>query len=363
MFNQIIGLGNAGSQIVREIANNADFHNVKLYAIDSVASNVDIKTSIDIDYICTISDESQGSGRDRERGAAMYCMHESKGDFDQMYLNAMEAKSPVIVISSAAGGTGSGSIVPLCKKLVEDDIDVIPIIIYPNDADPTAYHLNATDLLIELGEINVSTYSIFVNPANTVDYTNINHEVVDLIEIILGMKYKYTKSDSIDDSDLNSILAVPGRFIAFSAKAPDAAHMKKELTRKLYSGYQPAWSDKEANTYTFVKAFSLVSMFATTDYDEVFSDIRSRIPNALDEYKNAVNDNNDGTMEATVIVAGLPRHNVKIIDSKFNEVDGIADGMKRSTRPKFMNRKKKTFTKSDAPTDNKEKLENIKWDD
>lgn len=359
MINRLcIGLGNAGATIVRDIANTPNMDDIKLYAIDSTTANATIKTLRDVNYLCTISDENQGSGRDRERGAAMYKYHESSGDFDEMYSDAMDAKGPVILITSAAGGTGSGSIVPLCKTLLENGVSIIPVIIFPNDKDPIAYHLNANDLLIELGEVGIETYSVFVNPANTVDYTDINKEVVELIEILFGTTYQSTDHDSIDDSDLIKILETPGRFIAISAKAPDTTRLKKELTRKVFSGYQPAWTDVEAQEHTLVKGYALTSMFASSDYPEVFRELNSRIPNSFDEYKNVVDADNDGVAEATVIIAGLPRHQVKKIDTEFNEVKGISDGMVKSTRPKFMGRKKATITK---PQDNESGKPKFEW--
>jgi hypothetical protein len=358
MINRLcIGLGNAGATIVREIADRSILDDVKLYAIDSTTTNATIHTTRDVNYLCTISDEDQGSGRDRERGAAMYRYHESNGDFDEMYSDAIDAKGPVILITSAAGGTGSGSIVPLCKTLLANGVDIIPVIVFPNQNDPIAYHLNANDLLIELGEVGIVTYSIFVNPANTADYTDINNEVVNLVEIVFGKKYHATTKDSIDDSDLKHILETPGRFIALSVKAPDTSRLKKEITRKVFSGYQPAWTDIQAKECTFMKAFGLTSMFAADDHTEVFSELNARIPNSYDEYKNVAEEDNDGVAEATVIIAGLPRHEVKEINTEFNEVKGISDGMTRSTRPKFMKRKKATITKPQSTEDGKPKFE------
>lgn len=337
-----IGLGNAGATIIRDMANDMMFTDVTLYAIDSTTNNITMKSRNDINYLCTISDENQGSGRNRERGAAMYEYHESNGDFDKMYINAMDAKGPVIVVTSAAGGTGSGSVVPLCRSMLEKDIEVIPVIIFPNDADPIAYHLNANDLLIELGDIGITTYSIFVNPANTADYTKINAKIVDLISIVFGKKFPSTDKDSIDDSDLKAILETPGRFLALSVQQPDIDHLKKELTREVFAGYQPAWSDNDAKEHTFMKAFGLTSMFARTDHSEVFKELNARIPNAFDEYKNICDIENDGSAEAVVIIAGLPRHEVKEINTEFNEVKGISEGMKKSSRPSFLGKRKAT---------------------
>ena len=360
--NLIIGLGNTGTNIIKALSIDPLFSKTKLYAVDSTTTNATIDDH-GFTYVSIISDEAQGSGRNRERGAAMYRYHEGNGDFDEMYANAMDAKAPVLVITSAAGGTGSGSVVPLCESLIENGITPIPIIIFPNDADPIAYHLNANDLLLELGEIGVSTYSIFVNPANTADYTPINNEVIDLIKIVFGYKYIPTTLDSIDDSDLNTILSTPGRFIAFSVKETNADRMKKEVTRKLYTGYQPMWTDGEAKSCTFMKAFSLASLFADTEYEEVFYEVNSRIPNAYDEYRNIAIIEDNKLAEATVMVAGLPRHKVKEIDTTFEEATSISEGMKKSTRPNFMSRKKATITKPSTDTNESGEVKSkFKWE-
>ena len=45
-------------------------------------------------------------------------------------------------------------------------------------------------------------------------------------------------------------------------------------------------------------------------------------------------------MEATIIVAGLPRSRVKEIDTEYNEASSIGNNLKKSKRPKFINKKK-----------------------
>ena len=247
MPNMVIGVGNAGSRCVEEIASRTSMSNVILYAIDSVMSNMSMeKVGNKITYIPIVSDDKCGSGRDRDRGAAMFRYHEENGKFVEMYNKALEAKTPVVVISSSAGGTGSGSIVPLCKSLIELDIQVIPVIICPSMDDPDAYHLNTNDLLIELDQVGVQTYNIFRNRAGTSNYTPVNNDVADMVEIIFGKYYKDTELDSIDDQDLDTILNIPGRFVAIKAKASDIQKLTREITAKMFTGYQPSWTDEEA---------------------------------------------------------------------------------------------------------------------
>lgn len=353
-MNTIIGLGNCGTQVIKTLTKTASLNNddIKLYAIDSVTASIDLDCIDKINIIPIVSDEKTGSGRNRERGRAMYEYHEKLGDFKTMYDDCTSAKSPVIVITSAAGGTGSGSTTSLCKYLIDHDIEVIPIIICPNLNDPDAYQLNANDLMIELSEIGIETYSIFRNPKGDADYDPINTEIASLIEIILGKKYDKTDLDSIDESDLDTILHTPGRFIAISASSTDVSLLAKEITRKAFTGYQPGWSIEESNKCTFMTAYSLTSLFAKQDFAKVFEDINKRISNVYDEYRNICVDQTNGDASATMIVAGLPRVDFKTIDTNFLEASGIADGMNKSHRPNFMSKKKASISTKPVSNNN-----------
>lgn len=338
-----IGLGNCGTAIVREIATRKYLNDVDLYAIDSVVSATNLANVNRIKSIPIVTDEKEGSGRNRERGAAMFQYHEANHEFDDMYEKCSHAKSPIVVITSAAGGTGSGSAPKLCKTLVDAGIPVIPIIVCPSMDDPTAYHLNNNDLFMELEEAGVATYAVFRNVAGDSDYTPINREIVDMVEIIFGKRYGATTLDSIDDSDLDTILCTPGRFVAVSAKANDISNLTREITRKMFTGFQPSWTDEEAKQYTFMTAFSLKSMFAGQDFKRVFDEVRVRIYNWFDEYRHIEQVDNGGEVEASVIIAGLPRPEIKMIQTEFNGAEGIGAGMKKAARPKFLSRKKATI--------------------
>lgn len=340
----VICVGGCGGNIARLITKSELLKDVTIYAADSTTSQINMDDMARINYICLMADENSGSGRNRERAQAMFEYHQNNKAFDKMYEDAINAKSPVLVITSAAGGTGSGSIVPLCKSLIELEVEVIPIIICPNSDDPDAYHLNTNDLFVELEEIGITTYSMFRNLRGDANYDPVNKEVVNLVEIIFGKMYGKTNLDSIDDSDRNVILSTPGRFIAISATASDIPNLRKEITRKIFSGFQPAWTDEETRNHTFMTAYSLTSMFADTDINSVFEEINSRIQHRYDGYKNiCLSDNNEAF--ATVIVAGLPRAGLKNIDVDFKEVEPLGSGITKSRRPKFLGRKKELINK------------------
>ena len=64
------------------------------------------------------------------------------------------------------------------------------------------------------------------------------------------------------------------------------------------------WDRESVTGATLMTAFSLKSMFADTDFKEVFAEINDRIdPDTVyDNYRNIVKDDNDGVASAAVII-------------------------------------------------------------
>jgi hypothetical protein len=362
--NVVIGLGNTGNNIVNEIAIRSTLNDVQLFAVDSVVANVTLANSNSrVNYIPIISDSKSGSGRNRERGYEMFKHHYEIGSFTEMLEACQNGKKPIFVVTSSAGGTGSGSTPLLCKLLRKSNIRVIPIIVCPSMDDPTAYHLNSNDLFMDLEESGVQTYAVFRNVAGDSNYTPINREIVDMLEIVLGKKYGPTTLDSIDDSDLNMMLKTPGRFVAVSAQATDIAGLTRQLARKIFTGFQPAWTDEDAKKYTFMTAYSLKSMFAGEDFKQVFDEVRSRIYEVFDEYRHIEQTDNNGVTEATVIISGLPRPEIKVIETQFNDVEGIGSGMRKSARPSFLSRRRKSGSSTSTTGEDGTAIGKFEWDD
>lgn len=339
-FNLIIGLGNAGTQIVKLAAESEKLSDTKFYAIDSVTANADVETVHAVTMIPIITDDKAGSGRLRERGAAMFEYHDQNHAFDALYQDAIEAKAPIIIVTSSAGGTGSGIASVLCTKLyaLSDDINIVPLIICPSLNDPDMFHMNTNDLMIELENAGVETYSIFRNEYGTANYNQINKDVVTTIELILGKLYDATNNQSIDESDLDMMMRVPGRFVAAYAESADPKKLKRLITEKALHSYQPGWTNDDTKTPTIYTAFGLTSPFARDDFADVFEDVRARISHFVDEYRNICEK--DGISSASIIIAGLPRAELRNIDCEYEETKSIADGVTKSNRPSFMRNKK-----------------------
>ena len=313
---------------------------MKFYTIDSVTSAATVETVGQIKMIPIVTDDKAGSGRLRERGAAMFEHHDQNHAFDELYQDALAAKAPIIIVSSSSGGTGSGITSVLCEKLhkLDSELNIVPLIICPSMQDPDMFHMNTSDLMIELENAGIQTYSLFRNEYGTANYTQINQDVVTTIELILGKLYDDSENQTIDDSDLDVMMRVPGRFVAAYAESPDPKKLKRLITEKALHSYQPGWTNDDTKMPTIYTAFGLTSPFARDDFADVFEDVRARITHFVDEYRNICEK--DGTSSASIIIAGLPRGELRTIDCEYEETKGIADGMKQSNRPAFLRGKK-----------------------
>ena len=86
MNNLVIGLGGCGTNVVKELTKSPVFNNdIELYIIDSITRNIDMDSINNVKHLCILADDTPGSGRNRDRGRAMYEFHEENGAFDNLY--------------------------------------------------------------------------------------------------------------------------------------------------------------------------------------------------------------------------------------------------------------------------------------
>jgi len=349
MENLIIGMGSCGTQVIKLLSKNPIFDRSILYTIDSDMNTLNIHDECPNVKIVPIKvDEMDGSGRNRPRGKELFEEAVNEGLLDELYALAAEVKYPIIVITSTAGGTGSGAIPSLCEYLIhKTEAFVNPIIVTPDQLEDNHSHRNNNQLLIDLANAGVTRYVQFVNPPHLAHYDPINRSIMNSIEWMLGKHFRPTDLNSIDDADLDILLNGPsGRIMVLSATGKDVTSASRALEKQLISGYQPTFTkedlDKEDNC-SLVVGFTIESLNADEEFSEAFIPIRDRIspPNGgktyIDnEYRHIRVDDNNGAVTLSVIIAGLPRPQVKQVNGITGQVKGLNDGLHDSKNPDFM---------------------------
>lgn len=349
MQNLIIGMGSCGTQVVKLLSKNPIFDQSILYTIDSDLNTLNIHDECPSVKIIPIKvDEMDGSGRNRPRGKELFQEAVNDGLLDELYALASEVKYPIIVITSTAGGTGSGAIPLLCEHLIKNtEAFVDPIIVTPDQLEDNHSHRNNNQLLIDLAAAGVTRYVQFVNPPHLAHYDPINRSIMNTIEWMLGKHFRPTDLNSIDDADLDILLNGPsGRIMVLSATGKDVVSASRALEKQLISGYQPTFTkedlDKE-NGCSLVVGFAIESLNADEEFSEAFKSIRDRIsPPGGDktyidnEYRHIRVDDNNGATTLSVIISGLPRPQVKQVSGVTGQVKGLEDGLNQSANPAFM---------------------------
>lgn len=218
----IIGVGNCGSQV----ANLAEkkygelFDTVYINSSESDLSMVSTETGLK--FKIGNKDEVEGSGKNRLK-MKEYLM-EAINDIlsNETFQECICEKKYCFVVSSAAGGTGSGATPALLEILRQmfPDTNFILIGVLPQISASLMEQGNALEFLNELYDTlgEDTTYMIYDNemtsdfpPTKALEIVNEN--IVEDIRILSGVDNYPTPYESIDEADMESIITTPGRLL------------------------------------------------------------------------------------------------------------------------------------------------------
>ena len=172
-------------------------------------------------------DDVEGSGKNRAKMKS-YLQNEIEAILtNETFTSMIEDKKYVFIISSTAGGTGSGA-APILLDVLRScfaDVHFILVAVLPQLQASLMEQGNTLEFLSELYKIlgENSTYMIYDNEATsdkspTESLELVNRNVVEDIRILSGVDNYATPYDSIDEADMESILTTPGRLIVTRVK-------------------------------------------------------------------------------------------------------------------------------------------------
>ena len=229
----IIGVGNCGGQVASLAEKKYPDLFDTIYINTSEADLSMVQDKNGLKFKIGEKEEIEGSGKNRDKmkeylQADIGKLLESKELQDRIV-----EKKYCFIISSAAGGTGSGAS-PILLEFMRQmfpDTNFILVTVLPQLQASLAEQGNALEFLFELYDVlgENTTYMIYDNetvadlpPTRALEVVNEN--IVEDIRIITGIDNFPTPYESIDDADMESIISTPGRLII--------SRLTKNLTEK-----------------------------------------------------------------------------------------------------------------------------------
>ncbi len=228
----IIGVGNCGCQV----ANLASKKYSELFDavfINTSSSDLSMVEADGIKIKIGDQDEIDGSGKNRTKMKQYLKDSIKKILTDIEFINSIAEKKYAFIVSSAAGGTGSGATPVLLDVLRHaiPDTKFILVTVLPTIKSSLMEQGNTLEMLNELYDNlgSETTYMIYDNetasdksPTEALSY--INENIVEDIRVLSSVDNFATPYESIDAADMESIIGTPGRLLV--------ARVSKNLTEK-----------------------------------------------------------------------------------------------------------------------------------
>lgn len=210
----ILGCGNLGNQVASLAKRTKNFPAVAINAserdIDSVKGYIE----------CIIFGDKAGSGKDRTIAKEFLKNNVKQLIADEALKNLVEDNDYIFVVTSAGGGTGSGTGPVLTHVLTdfyansEKPKTFINVGVLPAIGESVGAQRNAAGYINELRQRDKGVYMLFDNnrvkaPTNEI-FEKVNAAIVDSICVIRGDYSNDSPYGMIDEKDMHKIVTQPG---------------------------------------------------------------------------------------------------------------------------------------------------------
>lgn len=230
----IIGIGNCGSQVAYLAERTYPELFDTVYVNSSEADLAMVKTEHDnLKFKIGDRDEIEGSGKNRTKMKEYLMADINTILADENLQECIVEKKYCFVVTSAAGGTGSGA-APVLMEIMRQlfpDTNFILIGVLPQLNASLMEQGNALEFLNELYDVlgSDTTYMIYDNEATsdlppTRALEEVNKNIVEDLKVLTGVDNYPTPYESIDEADMESIITTPGRLLV--------VRISKQLTEK-----------------------------------------------------------------------------------------------------------------------------------
>lgn len=218
----LIGIGNAGNQIAYLGAKSYSEIFDCIYINSSEADLNMVKDESGLKFKIGSPDEIEGSGKNRTKIKEVMLKHVNEILADEKLQNCIVEKKYCFIISSIAGGTGSGLSPCLMEVLRQmyPDTNFILVAVLPQLKASLMEQGNALEYLNELYDVlgSNTTYMIYDNERvsdmpPTTGLEEVNKNIIEDLRVLSSIDNVPTIYESIDEADMESIITTPGRLL------------------------------------------------------------------------------------------------------------------------------------------------------
>lgn len=323
----IIGVGNCGSQVALLAQKKYPELFDCIYINTSEADLSMVKSTDGLKFKIGKKDEVEGSGKNRTKMKEY--LQEAINDIlvNQALQDAIVSKKYVFIISSAAGGTGSGAAPVLMEimRMMFPDTNFIIVTVLPQISASLMEQGNALEFLNELYDVlgESTTYMVYDNE-NTADLPPthalevINENIVEDLRVLSGVDNYATPYESIDEADMESIITTPGRLLVarLNSKLTEKNMEDNNLDEMIIKNIkQSAHTETDRNKK--VIRWGIITYFTDAVnklYTSELSKLADFIGTPIERFNhNAINDKNESLNFLYMIASGLSPINDRVV--------------------------------------------------
>lgn len=315
----MIGIGNCGSQVCnlaeKKYPNLFDC----VYINSSEADLSMVQTVTGLKYKIGDREKIEGSGKDRQKMKEYLRSGAKKIITDELFCDMIATKKYCFIVSSTAGGTGSGS-APLLMELLRQlfpETAFILVAVLPQLGASLMEQGNTLEFLNELYELlgEKTTYMIYDNETvsdlpPTTALEKVNESIVEDIKVLSGVDNYPTPYESIDEADMEQIIRTPGRLLVtrinkgLTEKAMEDSRLDDIIVKSIKNS-----NHCETDRNKKVVRWGIITYF-TNEVNRLYAPTLEGLINFIGTPKerfnhNAVNPNQESLNFLYMIAAGL----------------------------------------------------------
>lgn len=332
----LIGCGNCGGQVASLAEKKYPELFDAIYINSSEADLAMIPGENSLKFKIGDRDEIEGSGKNRTKMKEYL-----KADINKILESTdlqtcIATKKYCFIITSAAGGTGSGA-TPVLTEILRQmfpDTNFVLVGVLPQMSASLMEQGNALEFLTELydGLGDTTTYMIYDNESTadlppTTALSKVNENIVEDLRILSGIDNYPTPYESIDEADMESIITTPGRLLVsrvvtgLTEKAMEDNNLDDIIIKNIKRS-----SHTETDRNKKVLRWGIITYF-TDEVNALYQPTLDKLINFLGTpterfNHNAINDKNENLNFLYLIASGLSPINdrVKKITNRVEEL-------------------------------------------